>query len=204
MSRLGPGWGEAVKAWAITGLRRWLAPRMLYGVRLADGRYLRHSRIGSSTHVERWDLLDLGDYVYIGHYNLIDASGGLRIGEGTQITSHVCVLTHSSHVSLRLYGRRYFGQADPVGYRRAPTEIGPYCFIGPHSVVAPGARLGRGVLVRAFSYVQGQVPDFAIMQGQPARAVGDTRDGEARRLAEHPDLVESYCEWAGSLPVAPP
>lgn len=170
-----------------------------YGVRGHDGRFLAHSRIGSSTHVECWPRLDLADHVFIGHFNVIDASAGLHIGEGTQITSHVCVLTHSSHVSQRLYGDRYFGQADPLAYERGATHIGAYCFIGPHSVLAPGSRLGKGVLVRAYSYVRGEVPDFAIVQGQPARVVGDTRDLDAPWLAEHPELAEHYRRWAGAL-----
>jgi len=189
---------------AAVSLLRWLlAPRMLYGVRGHDGRWLAHSRIGSTTYVECRPRLELGDHVFIGHYNMIDASGGLRIGEGTQITSHVCVLTHSSHVSLRLYGDHYYGQPDPVGYVHGSTEIGACCFIGPHSVVAPGSRIGKGVLVRAHSYVRGEVPDFAIVQGQPARVVGDTRDIDAAWLAKYPELAKHYRRWAGALPGDP-
>ena len=201
----GAGWGRgAWRAAAASLLRRLLAPRMLYGVRHPDGRWLAHSRIGSSTHVEGWPKLDLGDHVFIGHFNLIDASCGLRIGQGTQITSHVCVLTHSSHVSLRLHGEQYFGHADPVGYERGAITIGPCCFIGPHSVLAPGTRLGKGVLVRAHSYVRGEVPDFAIVQGQPAQVVGDTRHTDATWLAQHPELAEHYQRWAGELPANKP
>jgi acetyltransferase-like isoleucine patch superfamily enzyme len=42
----------------------------------------------------------------------------------------------------------------------------------------PGSRIGRGVLVRAYSYVDGEVPDFAVVAGQPAVVVGDTREGD--------------------------
>lgn len=194
------GWWAQVQGAAKTLWRRLLAPRMIYGVRLANGRWLAHSRVGSHTHVEDWSRLDLADHVYIGQFNVIDASGGLRIGACTQITSHVSVLTHSSHVSVRLLGERYFGELQPVAYVRGSVEIGPACFIGPHSVLAPGTRLGKGVLVRAFSYVQGEVPDFAVVQGQPACVVGDTRDGDAAWLSQHPELLESYRQWAGSLP----
>ena len=194
------GWRAVVAAL----LRKVLAPRMLYGVRRHDGRFLAHTRIGSSTHVECWPLLDLGDHVFIGHFNVIDASGGLRIGEGTQITSQVCVLTHSSHVSLRLYGDQYFGHPDPVAYVRGGVDIGPCCFIGPHSVLAPGTRLGKGVLVRAHSYVRGEVPDYAIVQGQPAQVVGDTRQMDAAWLARHPELAPHYQRWAGELPAGKP
>jgi len=195
-------WRARLRAVLTPLLQRLLAPRMLYGLRGHDGRWLAHSRIGSSTHVVDGSRLELGDHVFIGQFNLIDASAGLRIGEHTQITSHVCVLTHSSHVSLRLHGESYFGEADPVGYVRAAVEIGPACFIGPHSVIAPGSRLGKGVLVRAFSYVRGEVPDFAVVEGQPARVVGDTRDVDANWLTRHPELAVHYRQWAGNLPGA--
>jgi acetyltransferase-like isoleucine patch superfamily enzyme len=181
-------------------LQRWwralVAPRMLYGWRRGDGRWLEHTRISTGTRVEYPELLDIGDHVYIGPFNLIDASGGLTIGEGCQITTHCVLLTHSSHQALRLAGRSYWGASDPPGYIRWTTRIGEYCFIGPHSVVAPGSRIGRGVLVRAYSYVDGEVPDFAIVAGQPAVVVGDTREVDREWLEAHPDARADYDQWA--------
>ncbi|MES2888390.1 MAG: acyltransferase [Pseudomonadota bacterium] len=176
----------------------WRGPRMRYGIRRHDGVWLPHTRISTATEVEAWPQLDLGDHVFIGHFNFIDASGGLHIGEGCQITNHVSVLSHSSHLAVRLQGRAYWGHPAPTGYVRAPTRLGPYCFLGPHSVVAPGSRLGKGVLVKAFSYVRGDVPDFAIVQGQPAQVVGDTRTLDAPWLERHPDLQAHYRQWAGA------
>lgn len=176
--------------------RAFASPRMLYGWRRADGRWLAHTRVSSSTHIEGPERLDIGDHVYIGHHNVVDASGGMVIEEGVQVTTHCALLTHSSHQSLRLSGRAYWGAADPPGYRRKPTAIGAYTFIGPHSVVAPGARIGCGVLVRAYSYVDGDVPDFAIVAGQPAQVVGDTRDADRAWFAQHPQESRAdYDAW---------
>jgi len=172
-------------------------PRMLYGWRRADGTWLAHTRISSATQVEKAALLDIDDHVYIGPFNFIDASGGLSIGEGCQITTHCALLTHSSHQALRLAGRRYWGASDPPGFVRRPTAIGAYSFIGPHSVVAPGCRIGRGVVVRAYSYVDGDVPDFAVVAGQPAQVVGDTREVDREWLVAHPDERGDYDAWAG-------
>ncbi len=172
------------------------APRMIYGWRGADGRWLAHTRVSSSTHIESPATLQMADHVFVGHFNLLDASGGLALGEGVQVTSHCALLTHSSHQALRLAGRAYWGDVNPPGFVRAATSIGAYSFIGPHSVVAPGSRIGRGVLVRAFSYVSGEVPDFAIVAGQPARLVGDTREVDAAWLRDHPGLRADYEAWA--------
>ncbi|MFN7725458.1 MAG: acyltransferase [Rubrivivax sp.] len=178
--------------------RALFAPRMLYGWRRGDGVWLPHTRISSATRIEAPAALAVEDHVYIGPFNLLDASGGLHIGEGVQVTTHCALLSHSSHQALRLAGRQYFGLAQPPGFRLAATHVGPYCFIGPHSVLAPGTRLGRGVLVKAYSYVSGEVPDFAIVAGQPAVVVGDTREADASFLADHPEWREAYTAWAGA------
>jgi len=185
-------WNNAVR-------RKLGLPGMLYGWRRADGTWLPHTRIHSATHIEAPDLLDLADHVYAGPYNLLDASGGLHIAEGVQITTHCALLTHSSHHAVRLAGRAYWGAADPPGFVRAATHIGAYSFIGPHSVLAPGTRLGRGVLVRAYSYVRGEVADFAIVSGQPAVVIGDTRRVDEAWLAQHPDCRGDYDAWLQSI-----
>jgi acetyltransferase-like isoleucine patch superfamily enzyme len=171
-------------------------PRMRYGVRSGDGSWRAHSRVGSATAIESPGRLVLGDHVFIGHFNFIDASGGLSIGDGVQITNHVSVLTHSTHRALRLEREAFWGHPAPAGVQRAATSIGAWSFVGPHCTIAPGARIGRGVLVRAYSYVEGEVPDFAIVQGQPARVVGDVRDGDRAALAAmDAGLRERYEAW---------
>lgn len=189
-----------LRKWLNRQIRRVASPHTVYGWRTGDGRWLAHTRVCSSTRIESPDILDIGDHVYIGPYNLIDGSGGLSIGEGVQITSHCVLLTHSSHQALRIAGRRYFGQPNPPTFRRASTSIGAYSFIGAHSVVMAGSRIGRGVLVRAFSYVSGEVPDFAIVAGQPAVVVGDTREADEAWLAAHPEHRADYEAWAKAGP----
>lgn len=179
-------------------LSRWIGPRMVYGYRRHDGTLLPRTRISNMTRLEGPASLQIGDNVWIGHFNLVDASGGLTIGEGCQITNYVSVLTHSSHVAIRLYGDAYMRQRNHVGYVRHSSRIGPYSFIGPHSVLMPGVELGKGTLVAAFSYVaKGSYPDFAILAGNPAKVVGDTRDGDAEWLTSYPELNTFYQAWAG-------
>lgn len=61
----------------------------------------------------------------------------------------------------------------------------------------PGVELGKGSIVSAYSFVQaGEYPDFAILAGNPARVVGDTREGDAEWLAQNPELHRLYEAWA--------
>ncbi len=189
--------------------RRWLWRqlfyRMVFGEQGRAGQALPHTRIASSTCIEGEQYLDLADHVFIGQFNFLDATAGLRIGEGVQITNFVSIVTHSSHRSIRLLGRAYAShQGEVPGYVRAPIEIGAYSFIGPHSVVEAGSRIGKGVVVCSHSRVRGEVPDFAIVAGSPARTIGDVRAKDAQLLAQHPELAPHYADWAGELPRTEP
>lgn len=186
-----------MKRWLARLAAQILAPRIVYGWRRPDGTWLEHTRISTHTRIEHPPGLDIGDHVFVGHFNMLDASGGLTIGEGCQITNYVTILSHSSHRAIRLMGRAYYNHSDPTGYVRQETKVGPYTFVGPHSVITPGSRIGRGVLVQAYSYVAGDVPDFAIVGGQPARVIGDTREGDQAWLLAHPELRDLYEAWAG-------
>lgn len=190
-----------MRAW----LNRWrrrlvqaLVFRRLYGER-SQGRALPHARISASSCLEHEERLHLADHVYIGPFNWIEASGGVTLDEGVQITSHVCIVTHSSHRSARLMGRLYAtDEPQRPGWVGGPVHIGAYSFIGPHCVIEANTRLGRGTLVRAGSVVRGEFPDHAVLDGRPARVVGDARDGDAALLEAHPQWRAAYEAWAGN------
>lgn len=178
--------------------------RMVFGERNHLGQSLPHTRIAASTCIEGVDGLQLADHVFIGQFNFIDATAGLQIGEGVQITNFVSIVTHSSHRSIRLLGRNYVHHTgEKPGYISAPIQIGAYSFIGPHSLIEAGTRVGKGAVVCAYTQLRGDVPDFAIMAGSPARQVGDVRAKDMDLLARHPELRMHYEAWAGA-PVAPP
>ena len=172
--------------------------RMVFG-EFSGGRFLPNTRIAPGTCIESEARLQLSDHVYIGPFNFIEASGGVTVGEGVQITHHVSIVTHSSHRSQRLLGRAYGSwQGDKPGWVAGPVEIGPYCFIGPHSLIEAGSRLGRGCIVRAGSVLRGDYPAFAVIAGNPAVVVGDSRDGDARWLAGRPEVRQHHAGWAES------
>jgi acetyltransferase-like isoleucine patch superfamily enzyme len=83
-----------------------LLHRMLFG-ELSQGRWLPHTRMQRGTCIEHEDRLTLADHVYIGPFNFIEASGGVTMGEGVQITTTVSIVTHSSHRAQRLLAKAY-------------------------------------------------------------------------------------------------
>jgi len=174
----------------------WLTqPRMLPILKDSDGKKLFSSRIASTTFIDHPKSLKISDNFYIGHNNYIEASNGITIEEGCQITNFINITSHSSHLSIRLYGKKYINFKDHIGYIKGPISIGRYSFIGPYSVIMPNTKIGKGCIVSAYSYVKGDYPDFSIIKGNPAKVVGDTRDLDKDYLAQHPELDELYQQW---------
>ena len=170
-------------------------PKMQSGIH-HNGEFLRRVRISDSTVISVPEKLNLADNMFIGHFNFIEASNGITIEEGVQLTNYISVLTHSSHVSIRLYGKDYLGKKDPIGYKVGQVRIGAFTFVGPHVTIMPGTSIGKGSLVSAYAYVKGEYPDFSIISGNPAKVIGDTRDIDTPFLDAHPELQASYSEWA--------
>jgi acetyltransferase-like isoleucine patch superfamily enzyme len=109
----------------------------------------------------------------------------------------VVIVTHSSHRAMRLLGRSYAEwQGAMPGWVAGPVHLGAYSFVGPHSLIEAGTRLGRGTLVCAGSFVRGEFPDFAVLEGRPARVVGDTRQADEALLARHPEMRALRDAWA--------
>ena len=180
------------------GVGRLLFFRIVFGERATDGVALASTRISPSTCIEHPEGLQLGDHVFIGHFNFIEALHGVRVDTGTQITNFVSVLTHSSHRTLRVMGAAYVDSVvDRPGFVSGPVHIGAWCFVGPHTVIEAGTRLGKGCLVESHSRVRGEFPDFSVIGGVPARVIGDTRHSDAALLSEHPEWRAHYEAWAG-------
>ncbi len=170
-------------------------PRMIGIIRDNNKNKIPKTRISSSTFIDHPESLELGANVYIGHHNFIEASQGIIIHEGCQLTSFITMTSHSSHLSLRIYGANYAG-ADMKGYVKGNIEIGKFSFIGPHVTIMPETHIGKGCIVSAYSYVKGDFPDFSIIGGNPAKVIGDTRTIDESFLKENPSLKSNYDAWA--------
>ncbi len=172
-----------------------LEPKMISNYEL-NGQVIGYTRVSSSTVISEKSKLKLSNNVFIGHFNFIEASNGIQIDEGVQLTNYISVLTHSSHISIRLYGKEYVSQQNLIGYKKGSVHIGAYSFVGPHTTILPGTNIGKGSIVSSYSSVKGDFPDFAIIAGNPAVVVGDTRTLDEPFLTEHPELKNYYNNWS--------
>jgi acetyltransferase-like isoleucine patch superfamily enzyme len=58
-----------------------------------------------------------------------------------------------------------------VGYPNG-VVIGDDVLVGAASVILPASRIGRGAIIGAGSVVNGDIPEYAIVAGAPAKVIG--------------------------------
>lgn len=156
-------------------------------------KYHRGTRISSSAYITEPRKLDLGNNVWINHNVRIDASGGVKIGDGCQIGYNSMILSHSSHMAIRLNGEAFIKMdiTERVGYIHKSVEVGEYTFIGGGSAVMPGVKIGKGCVIGVNSVVTKNVPDFAIVAGAPARIIGSTLEAD-KKYFDNPVVRKFY------------
>src|SRR4029077_10859265 len=89
------------------------------------------------------DRLRLGSRIDIGEFTHIRASGGVTIGDGVLIASHVVITSRAHPVELPRFGVT----------RDAPVVIEDDVWIGAGAIVLPGVTIGRGSIVGAGAVV---------------------------------------------------
>lgn len=150
-------------------------PFMVYGYyNRVQKKFFRNIRISSDVKILVKQNLNISDNCWIGAHCLIDASGGLTIEEGVQISSLNAILTHSSHIAIRLLGKDFLATNlnNRLGYIASPVRIGRYSFIGSGAIILPGTNIGAGCIIGAGSVVIGNIPDYTIAVGNPAKIIG--------------------------------
>lgn len=119
---------------------------------------------------------EIGTDVWIGAFTVIDGSGGLRIGDGCDISAGAQIYTHST--VARCVSER------ARGIERASTTIGDFVHIGANAVVLMGSDIGHHSVIAAGAVVREHTiaPPFSVLVGVPARVIPDG----ARKFAAEP------------------
>lgn len=172
------GFGRIMSACA-RALAIFKRPYMIYGYYdIPSSSFHKYTRLSDSVVILNQDKLSIDDYVWVGHYTILDASEKLSIEEGCQLAGWNCIFTHGSQIAIRLYGREYVNvpSDERIGYTRGSVRIGAYSFIGAGSIVLPGVTIGKGCLIGAGTLVNKDIPDYSIAVGNPAKVVGSTKN----------------------------
>jgi acetyltransferase-like isoleucine patch superfamily enzyme len=124
-----------------------------------------NTRIRQRAKIVSPENLVIGEHCWIGEGAVLDASGGLEIGEHTSIGLNTLVFTHSSWLA-NMTLQNHSG-SDLI--ERKPVKIGKGCFIGGLVVIMAGVTIGDFATVQPNSVVAKDVPPRSLVAGNPAR-----------------------------------
>jgi acetyltransferase-like isoleucine patch superfamily enzyme len=144
------------------GKRVELHSRPGYG-RLEIGRWV-HIGDGNSLRCHEGSLR-IGDKVVFGKDNTVNCYLDIEIGATTIVADWVYITD---------FDHRIADVTIPIkdqGIVKTPVRVGPDCWIGTKVSVLRGTRIGRGSVLGAHAVVRGDIPEYSIAVGAPARVV---------------------------------
>ncbi|MBU6245275.1 MAG: acyltransferase [Actinomycetales bacterium] len=128
--------------------------------------------------------LAVGDKCVFGRDNTVNAYLDVEFGEGTIVADWVYVCDFD-HVTDDIHR-----PIKDQGIVKAPVRVGPDVWIGAKATVLRGTVIGQGTVVAAHAVVRGQIPDYSIVAGVPARVIKDRRVAYAEREQHRAALAD--------------
>jgi acetyltransferase-like isoleucine patch superfamily enzyme len=110
--------------------------------------------------------LELGDRVQVGFRVVIDARGGLTVGQDVLLSSDCQLLTANHNVDSAAFERQV-----------APIAIADHAWVATRAMVLAGVTIGRGGVVAAGGVASRDVAAREIVGGVPARRVAKRTGG---------------------------
>jgi acetyltransferase-like isoleucine patch superfamily enzyme len=145
----------------------------------AKGTDNRGITLGNGVFVGRNTILSCknGDIIVDDHANLgfnceIFSASRVRVGKSVLMAAYT-YLVGGDH----LYDRTDIPVLDQ-GRTARGIEVDDNVWLGTHVVVTDGSRVGRDAIVGAGAVVVGEIPEFSIAAGIPAKVMRDRRSGD--------------------------
>jgi maltose O-acetyltransferase len=108
--------------------------------------------------------ISLGDFSGIGTHAFL--SGKITIGRHVMMGPYVMIRTRNHRFDRTDIPMDQQGFTD-----EQPVSIGDDVWIGSHVIILPGVAVGSGAIIGAGSVVTKDVPDWAVVAGNPARVI---------------------------------
>ena len=109
--------------------------------------------------------LRIGDKVVFGKDNVVNTYLDIEFGESALIADwcYICDFDHRmDDITMPIKDQ---------GIVKTPVRIGPDTWIAAKVTVLRGTRVGRGCVLGAHAVVKGEIPDYSIAVGSPAKVV---------------------------------
>lgn len=135
----------------------------------------------------------VGDKCVFGRDNTVNGYLDIEFGQGTIVADwvYICDFDHvmeNIHVPIK-----------DQGIVKSPVRIGPDVWVGTKVSVLRGTTIGRGSVLAAHAVVRGEVPEYSVVGGIPARVLKDRRavyEANEQRRAAVADIARKTAEAA--------
>jgi acetyltransferase-like isoleucine patch superfamily enzyme len=112
--------------------------------------------------------LEIGDDSGIGYGTEFIVGTSIKVGRHVMIANRVSLIGYDGH-PLDPYARARHEPPGPEGI--GPITVNDYAWIGSGCTIMKGVTIGRGAVVAMGSVVKMNVPELAVVSGNPAKVV---------------------------------
>lgn len=142
-------------------------------LRLMKAKIGKGSFLMKSIYIQSPNRLTIGEGSHINRGCVIDARGGIEIGNSVSIS-------YGSHI---MTGGHDYKSPTFAGVF-APISIGDYVWIGVGCTILQGVKIGKGAVICSGAVVTRDVPEYEVVAGIPAR-----------KIATRPKNLNYSCHW---------
>ena len=136
----------------------WTIRRLLLksvGVKIGKGSFVMRKNYWINP-----NMFSMGNYSHINRGCVIDARGGIRIGNSVSVSFGAYFITGGHDIKSPSFKGKF-----------RPIVIDDYAWIGVGAKVLQGVHIGKGAVVAAGAVVTEDVPPFAVVGGVPAKQI---------------------------------
>ena len=112
--------------------------------------------------------LNIGERAYIGPGVFFDLAASITMEPEAVLAPKVVLITHGD------VGERMLGKL--IKRKEGPIVLKKGCWVGTGALIMPGVTVGECAVVGAGAVVTGDVPDYTVVAGVPARSLRKITD----------------------------
>lgn len=138
----------------------WTIRRLLLkaiGVKIGRGAFIMRKNYWINP-----NMFSIGSYSHINRGCVIDARGGITIGNSVSVSLGVYLITGGHDMNSESFMGKF-----------RPIVIDDYAWIGVGAKVLQGVHIGKGAVVAAGAVVTKDVPPYAVVAGVPAIKISE-------------------------------
>ncbi len=136
--------------------------------------------------IGRW--VHIGDKVVLGRDNVINCYLDIELGDSVLMADwcYICDFDHRmDDITLPIKDQ---------GIVKSPVRIGPDTWVGVKVSVLRGTAIGRGCVLGSHAVVRGEVPDYSIAVGAPAKVVKNRQLAWETSAAQRAELAAALAD----------